>query len=228
MTPTPGTREKLEELLGDKGRAGALGGGAGPLAHPRAGEPRGAAWLRPGRGGARAGDLRQGARRRRQRRGRGRARAARRRQRRARSGGGGAHADRAVGEVRRLGLPTLRALQDAKLPWRPSVVQAVTFEHPHGIAAAALLRAAYEARRRRPARRAHAGHPRLQAGDGARPRGRAARAGAGVRRAASASAVCGRPRRWRRWAGPELAKLAASPHAGCARRPPRAPTRRRW
>jgi cyclophilin family peptidyl-prolyl cis-trans isomerase len=43
------------------------------------------------------------------------------------------------------GCRTLRALQDVKLPWRPSVVQAVTFEHPRGMAAAALLRAAYEA-----------------------------------------------------------------------------------
>ena len=43
------------------------------------------------------------------------------------------------------GCRTLRALQDGKLPWRPSVVQAVTFEHPHGMAAAALLRAAWEA-----------------------------------------------------------------------------------
>ena len=31
------------------------------------------------------------------------------------------------------------------MPWRPSVVQAVTFEHWRGMAAAALLRAAYDA-----------------------------------------------------------------------------------
>lgn len=43
------------------------------------------------------------------------------------------------------GCRALRALQDAKLPWRPSVVQAVTFEHLRGMAAAALLRAAWEA-----------------------------------------------------------------------------------
>jgi cyclophilin family peptidyl-prolyl cis-trans isomerase/HEAT repeat protein len=37
------------------------------------------------------------------------------------------------------------ALKAAKLPWRPSVVQAVTFEHWRGADAAAVLRAAYEA-----------------------------------------------------------------------------------
>ena len=89
------------------------------------------------------------------------------------------------------------------------------------MAAAALLRAAWEAMPRagRDARRAHARDPRLQAGDGARSRRRAARAGAEVRRrrvgerergvwAAEALAEAG---------GPELAKLAESPHAVGAR-----------
>lgn len=50
-----------------------------------------------------------------------------------------------IAKCRDTGCRTLRAMQDARLPWRPSVVQAVTFEHPKGMAAAALLRAAYDA-----------------------------------------------------------------------------------
>ncbi len=43
------------------------------------------------------------------------------------------------------GCRALEAIENATLPWRPSVVQAVTFEHPHGIMAATYLRAAYDA-----------------------------------------------------------------------------------
>ena len=50
-----------------------------------------------------------------------------------------------AGKCNDIGCPLLRALQSAKLPWRPSVVQAVTFEHWRGMAAASILRAAYEA-----------------------------------------------------------------------------------
>ncbi|MDB4967353.1 MAG: peptidylprolyl isomerase [Myxococcales bacterium] len=39
----------------------------------------------------------------------------------------------------------VEALRKAKLPWRPSVVQAVTFEHWRGAAAVVLLRQAYDA-----------------------------------------------------------------------------------
>ena len=111
-----------------------------------------------------------------------------------------------------------RAASARKLPWRPSVVQAVTFEHWRGMAAASILRAAYDAAPQgRQARRAHARDPRaaswrwrtiarrgrlelVPACGGARvderERARVDGAGAG-----------------RQWAGPELAKLAASPHA---------------
>ena len=43
------------------------------------------------------------------------------------------------------GCPSLEAIENAALPWRPSVVQAVTFEHPRGIMAATYLRGAYDA-----------------------------------------------------------------------------------
>ena len=111
------------------------------------------------------------------------------------------------------GCRTLGALQNMQLPWRPSVVQAVTFEHPRGLAAAALLRAAYEAMPK-----ASGLDERTRAILGcklAMARDRAAgtldlvpKCGAGERErgvwAAEALAEVG---------GPELAKLAASPHA---------------
>ncbi|HWE27752.1 MAG TPA: peptidylprolyl isomerase [Polyangia bacterium] len=50
-----------------------------------------------------------------------------------------------AGKCSDAGCRSLRALQDLKVPWRPSLVQAVTFEHWRGMAAAALLRAAYDA-----------------------------------------------------------------------------------
>ncbi|HEY2748978.1 MAG TPA: peptidylprolyl isomerase [Polyangia bacterium] len=43
------------------------------------------------------------------------------------------------------GCRALEAIENARVPWRPSVVQAVTFEHPRGMAAAAYLRVAYDA-----------------------------------------------------------------------------------
>jgi cyclophilin family peptidyl-prolyl cis-trans isomerase len=41
--------------------------------------------------------------------------------------------------------PPLEVMRKARLPWRPSVVQAVTFEHWRGALAEPILRAAYEA-----------------------------------------------------------------------------------
>jgi cyclophilin family peptidyl-prolyl cis-trans isomerase len=50
-----------------------------------------------------------------------------------------------AGKCEDIGCAALRALSGAKLPWRPSVVQAMTFEHWSGMAAASILRAAYDA-----------------------------------------------------------------------------------
>jgi len=111
------------------------------------------------------------------------------------------------------GCRTLRALQNGKLPWRPSVVQAVTFEHPRGIAVAALLRAAWEAEPKASAldqrTRAILGCKLAMAHDRA------------VGRIDLLSSCAASERERGVWmaealadvGGPELTKLAASPHA---------------
>ena len=111
------------------------------------------------------------------------------------------------------GCATLRALQDAKLPWRPSVVQAVTFEHPRGVAAAALLRAAWEA-----AAKADKSDERTRAIDACKLAMAYDRA---IGRLALTPKCAASDRERGAWmadaladvGGPELAKLAASPHA---------------
>ncbi|MGZ3427941.1 MAG: peptidylprolyl isomerase [Polyangia bacterium] len=125
--------------------------------------------------------------------------------------------DRVAAEAARtlVKLKAAAALKAAKLPWRPSVVQAVTFEHWRGTDAAAVLRAAYDAEARAKlddrtraivACKLAMAHDRAIAKLTLVPACGGARVDERERDVWSAQALAD-------YGGPELTKLAQSPHA---------------
>ena len=203
-------------------RRDALGGGAGAFALSRFGEPCGAARLRQGR---RRCTCARPAPRRSPTSGATKTPTCSRRSSPIEDARVAAEAARTLTKLAEKcadrGLPRAARAADQQLPWRPSVVQAVTFEHWRGMAAAA--RAARGLRRRgkrRAARRAHARHRRLQVGDGARSRERSGSSWcrhAAARASTSASAAYGAPRRSPTVAARRARRAGGEPARGGAR-----------